>query len=248
VSLRSWWPAALCAALAAAGVDCRREVVDTGELHAQRVVLEHEVAGLRDAVARLEHGESLLPPDDVAVGIDDRMLRELIAAQLPLDVDVDRFHVRLSAAEVRFRGSPLVRLRGSGFLREQPAVSAVVGAIAALDPIRIEPESGTLHAKLTLEHIEIERSGLEALLSGAARDALARRLRRRLEGELPDVQIPIRVQQAVVLPALTHGPVRIDAAQMPIEVGVSRAYAGQGMLWIGVSVRPGALARTGRTP
>ncbi len=242
MATRAW----LCAALlAAAAAGCRNEFEGGGELRAKRVELQREVDGLRQAVGALERGESLLPPSDVAVGIDDRLLRELIAAQLPFEIEVDRFHVSLTEVEVQFRGSPLVKLRGSGFMRERPAISAEVNAIGALEQIRIDPESGTLRAKLSVDHLGIEKAaGLESLLSGAALAELARRLRLQLGGQLPPIQIPVRVQRAVVLPAVTSGPVKIAGASMPLEVGVSRAYAGQGMLWIGVSIRPGDLVRT----
>jgi len=238
------WPCAALVILAAAGVGCRSRFKGGGELRAQRVVLQREVAGLREAVARLERGESLVPPNDVAIGIDDRLLHDLIAAQLPFEVEVDRFHVSLTEAEVQFRGSPLVRLRGSGFVREQPSISAVVNAIGALEQVQVDPASGTLHARISVDHIGIESvSGLESLLSGSTLDELARRVRLQLAEQLPHVQIPVRVQQAVVLPAVTQGPVRIAAASMPLEVSISRAYAGQRMLWIGVHIRPGDLVK-----
>lgn len=242
---RRAWPCVALLALAAGGAGCRGRYEGGGELRARRVLLRREVEGLRAEVARLERGEPLVPPDDVAIGIDDHLLRDLIAAQLPFEADVDRFHVSLTEAEVQFRGSPLVRLRGSGFVRDQPAVSAVVNAIGALEQIRVDPGSGTLHAKISVDHVGIEKaSGLESLLSGATLDELARRLRLRIAGQLPGVQIPVRVQQAVVLPAVSQGPVRLSGASMPLEVTVSRASAGEGLLWIGVRIRPGDLVKT----
>ena len=82
------------------------------------------------------------------------------------------------------------------------------------------------------------------LLSGSALDELARTLRLQLGDQLPPIQIPVKIQQAVELPAVTNGPVKIAGASMPLEVGVSGAFAGQGLLWIGVRVKPGDLAKT----
>jgi hypothetical protein len=207
-------------------------------------VLEHEVAGLSQAVAALERGESLLPANDVALGVEDRLVRDLVVAQLPVSFDVDRFHLSLTGAEVRFLGSPLVTLHGSAFLKEQPTVSAEVDAVGSLEDIRVEPASGVLRARIGVDRIGIERAGgLAALLGGAALDELAHRLQRRIEGQLPEVQIPVRVQQAVSFPAVASGPVRIAAAEMPLVVAVSRVYAGQGILWIGIRVRAGEPTR-----
>jgi hypothetical protein len=214
------------------------------ELQERRVALEHEVAGLRQAVAALERGESLLPANDVALGVEDRLVRDLVVAQLPVSFDVDRFHLSLTGAEVRFLGSPLVTLHGSAFLKEQPTVSAEVDAVGSLEDIRVEPASGVLRARIGVDQIGIERAGgLAALLGGAALDELARRVQRRIEGQLPEVQIPVKVQQAVSFPAVASGPVRIAAAAMPLVVAVSGVYAGQGILWIGVRVRAGEPTR-----
>ena len=227
------------------GSGCNRGFEGGGDLRAQRVVLKREVVGLREAVARLERGESLIPAGDVAVAIDDKLLRDLIAAQLPFELDVKGFHASLTGVEVQFRGSPIVTLRGSGFLRERPALAASVSAIGALEDIKIDPATGMLGAKISVDHIGVERAaGLEAVLSAAALDELARALRRQLGDQLPPVQIPVKVQQAVELPAVTNGPVKIVGASMPLEVAVSSVFAGQGRLWIGVSVRPGVFEKT----
>ena len=53
-----------CCLLLAAG--CGREFEGAGDLRAQRVVLEREVEGQRDVVARLERGEPILPANDTS--------------------------------------------------------------------------------------------------------------------------------------------------------------------------------------
>ena len=65
-----------------------------GELHARKVTVEREVSGLRQMVSRLERGEPGLPPGDVTIAVEDGLLRDLLAAELPIEVDVDRYHVR----------------------------------------------------------------------------------------------------------------------------------------------------------
>jgi hypothetical protein len=239
---RAW----LCIGLlAAAASGCRSEFEGGGDLRARRVVLRREVAGLRDAVAKLERGESVVPPDDVAVAIDDKLLRDLIGAQLPFELDVKGFHATLTQVEVQFRGSPLVRLRGSGYLQKRPAVSAAVNAIGALENIAVDPATGMLSARIAVDHIGIERAaGLESVLTGAALDELARTLRLQLRDQLPPIQIPVRIQQSVELPWVTSGPVRLAGAAMPLEVGVSNVFAGRGLLWISVRVKPGELVKT----
>jgi len=112
---------------------CDSKFKGGGDLRAQKVVLKREVDGLREAVARLEKGEPILPIDDVAIAIDDTLVRDLIAAQLPFEMDVDRFHVSLTEAEAQFRGSPVVRLRGALNVKKRPSLAAAVNVIGALE-------------------------------------------------------------------------------------------------------------------
>jgi len=220
-----------------------------GDLRAQKVVLKREVDGLHEAVARLEKGQPILPVDDVAIAIDDTLLQDLIAAQLPFEMDVDRFHLSLTEAEAHFRGSPVVRLRGVLNSKKRPDLAAAVSVIGALEDIQVEPSSSTLRAKIAVDHLGIEKAaGVEQFLSGSTMDEVARMVRLQLTDRLPAIQIPVKVQQSIDLPAVTSGPVRIDGARMPLEVAVSQVLAGQGLLWISVHFKPGDLVKTADAP
>ncbi len=245
--------AALCRALvpvlALVLSACDSKFKGGGDLRAQKVVLKREVDGLREAVARLEKGQPILPVDDVAIAIDDTLLQDLIAAQLPFEMDVDRFHLSLTEAEAHFRGSPVVRLRGVLNSKKRPDLAAAVSVIGALEDIQVEPSSSTLRAKIAVDHLGIEKAaGIEQFLSGSTMDEVARMVRLQLTDRLPAIQIPVKVQQSIDLPAVTSGPVRIDGARMPLEVAVSQVLAGQGLLWISVHFKPGDLVKTADAP
>ena len=229
-------------ALAVLLLACQSKFEGGGDLRAQKVVLKREVDGLRAAVARLEKGQAVLPLDDIAIAIEDTLLRDLIAAQLPFEMDVDRFHLSLTEAEAQFRGSPVVRLRGALNLREKPELAAAVNVIGALEDIQVENASSTLRAKIAVDHIGIEKAaGIEQILSGSTLDEAARLIRLQLQDRLPLIQIPVKLQKSIELPAITTGPVRIDGASMPLQVAVSEVMAGQGRLWIAVHFQPGDL-------
>jgi hypothetical protein len=216
-----------------------------GELHARKKTLEREVKGLREVVARLDRGEPALPTGDVMIAVEDGLLRELLEAQLPLEADVDKFHVRLDKAHVAFRGSPLVTLEGKVGLRDRSGLEGEMRMLGALDAIRLDPESGTLRATIAVDHIELKKvAGLEQLVSGGALDDLAQTLRAELADRLPPITIPVKVQQRIELPALATGPVRIDAASMPLEVEVSQVLAVGGTLWVAVHVQAGEFVKT----
>ncbi len=232
----------------AVSTGCHGRQAGAGDLRARKVALQREVEGLRELAGALGQGQSLLPSGDVAVAVEEGLVRDLIRAQLPFEADAERFHARLSEAEVRFRGSPLVRLRGTVSLRDNPGVSGVLVALGAIEDVAVEPATGRLRARLALDHLTIEQaSGAEALVSGATLDELARTLRLQIAPRLPAIEVPVRVQQLIDLPAVTDGPVRLEAAALPLQVGVSRVFAGQGRLWIGVQVRPGDVVKQGAT-
>ncbi|MGE4085399.1 MAG: hypothetical protein AB7H93_20590 [Vicinamibacterales bacterium] len=235
-----------CLALAVA---CDREFEGGGDLRAQRVVLAREVEGLRALVERMERGEPMIPADDIGIAIEDTLVRDLIAAQLPFDADVDRFHLRLVGADVQFRGSPVVRLSGELVVRDQPSFAGKVTLIGALEQISVDQRAATLTAKVAADHLSIdEATGLTQWLSGATLDEIARMVRLEIRDQLPTIQIPVKVRQEIAFPAVTDGPVRLAGARMPLEVAVSQVTAARGRLWIAVRVTPGAFVKTADAP
>jgi hypothetical protein len=244
------WSAALACVFVVAG--CGRGYEGGGDLRARKKTLEREVAGLRDAVGRLERSEPLLPEGDLAVAIDDTLLQGVIAAQLPFESQLGEkgeYGLKLEEAEVRFRGAPSVRLRGRLKRQGRLELEAVVDVIGALDGIAVDAARGALTAKIAVDHIGIEKAaGVEALLRGSTLDEVARMIRLGLADKLPEIQIPVKVQQSIELPAITNGPVRIDGARMPIAANVSQVFAGQGRLWVAIHFQAGELAKTTDAP
>lgn len=240
---------AAAAALALAAAACGNEFEGAGELHAKQVVLRREVQGLRAVAARLDRGQTMLPEGDVAIAIDDSLVKDILSAQLPFDADVDRYHLSLREAEVQFTGSPVVRLRGTLNLLAYPAIQAQVYVIGALENIDVNPETSTMRARIAIDHLGIEKAaGLEAYVSASALDDVGRMIRMRIKDQLPPVQIPVEIQHTIDLPAVTRGPVRIDGARLPLKVSVSQIVAARGTLWIAVRVEPGAIVKTADAP
>ncbi len=239
----------LLALIVAAAPACSREFEGGGDLRAQRVVLKREVEGYREAAARLERGEPVLPKGDVAIAIADALVRDLIGAQLPFEADVDRFHISLRTAEVHFRGSPVVELTGALNLKDRPNLQATARVVGALEQIAVDPQTATLKAHISVDHLAIDKvAGFEQVLSGSTLDELGRTIRLQIKDKLPEIQIPVKVQQSIELPAVTRGPVRLDGARMPLQVEVSQVLAGQGILWIAVHFEPGDLVKTADAP
>ena len=224
---------------------CGRDYEGGGDLRAQRVVLEREVEGLRAMVTRMERGEPMLPRNDIAVAVEEALVRDLLIAQLPFEADVDRFHVQLTSADVQFRGSPTLQLRGRIVVRDQPDLTAAVTVFGALDDVRVDQTSSTLLATVAADHLTIaDVTGAAQFLSGETIDEVARLVRVELSSQLPTLRIPVRLQPSIDFPAVTEGPVRIDGARLPLDVVVSQVVAARGRLWVSVHVTPGAFVAT----
>lgn len=239
--------AALASVVAATG--CKDRYAGGGELHARQIVLRREVEGLRKILARLERQEPMMPPGDASVSITDSLVRDIIASQLPFDADVDRFHIRLQDAEVVFRGNTIVRLLGTLHLRRLPSLEAQVDVIGALEDLAIDPLVSTLSARVAIDHFGIEKgAGLLSTLSGSTRNELGRLIRLKIKDYLPQVEIPLRVQPTIDIPAVTRGPVRIEGASLPLKVAVSQVTAVRGRLWVALHFEPGEMTKTADAP
>ncbi len=235
-------PAAFLVSLAGLGFGCGGPK-GGGEIHARRVVLQREVEGLRELVSRLERGEPALPNNDVLVSIDERLVKTLLEAQLPFQVDVDKYHLRLDRAELTFRGSPLVTLEGEIALRDKPGMAGEVRVLGAFAQIAID-KKGALTTSVEVDHVDIRKlAGLEGFLGSENLNDVARTIRERIQGQIPGIAIPVQVQQAIDIPALTSGPVRLQAATMPLDIGVSQVLASTGSLWVAIRVKPGVFIK-----
>jgi hypothetical protein len=214
------------------------------ELHARLAVLEREVGGLRGTVARLERGEALLPEGSVVVSISEELVTQFVTAQLPFVIGVGRLEVSLNQAEARFAGSPSVNLTGGIALEGHPSLAGEVKAFGTLANIRVDPVNDMLQADVTIDHVDLVKvAGVEAFLAGATVDDLARTVRQEIQGHLPRVQIPVKIEQRIDLPSVTEGPVRIQGATMALSVSVVGVHAGRGVLWVAVRVEPGEFAK-----
>jgi len=217
-----------------------------GELHAQRVVLTREVEGLRVLADRLERGESILPPDDVVVVVEDALVRDLLTANLPFETTVDKYRIHLLRAEVTFRGSPLITLEGTVTPKEGVEVQGEVRVLGALEKIRVDPATGQLSGSVAVDHVDIKRlAGFESFLPGPSLDELARTVRLQLQDRIPDLAIPVKVEPRIDFPALASGPVRMEGATLPLAISVSEVVAGRGRLWVAISLKPGAVTKAG---
>jgi hypothetical protein len=174
------------------------------------------------------------------------VIKEFLDAQLPFEAEAGSFKVRLVQGEALFKGSPAVHLTGEITPTDHPDLVGEIAAQGALENIKVDPGSGTLRATIAIDHVElVKMAGLEKFVGGGSLDELGRVVRKQLAGRLPEVQIPVKIEQGIELPSVTDGPVLIQGARMPLEVAVADVFAGSGLLWVAVRVVPGELVKTG---
>lgn len=211
-------------------------------------MLRRQTEGLRRLIAAADAG-ALFSPDQLAVGIREELVRNLLQRSLPVEtVVVEQFRVRLDKADVTFEsGQSLVTLQG----RVSPVRSAEVFAdlvvLGGLHRFEVDPRSGTLAA-----HFEVDRVELRQVEAGALERGLVRSLNEGLSGSglgalgevVPPVEVPVRFDQAIDFGGFSEGVVVVPPGRLPLHVSVARIVPVAGRLWVLLEVSAGPKARS----
>lgn len=231
------------AAIAALALGCRDDEARVARVRAEKLLLERQIAGLKDLVAAAE-AKTLLKSEQLLVGADEATVQGLIAATLPQErVVANRFRLRLERVEARFRASQgLVVLQG----RASPAGSSDtfvdVTLEGGLDDIVVRPSSGTLVGRVAVYHLRVERAaaaGAEGPAIRALAEALGRERLDALSELVPPVEIPIRLEESIGFEGFEEGPVTAGAGALPMRASVARVLALAGRLWVVLDVGAG---------
>jgi hypothetical protein len=231
-------PLLLIAALVLAG--CHR---GDAALRAEGARLRRQNDGLRALLARVD-GRRFIGDDQLVVGVRQELVRDLLQAQLPLErVVLDRFRFLLDRADVRFEASQsLVSLSGHAETVADPGVYADVTCTGGLEAIEIDPRTGVLVARVTLDHVDLERVGAGVMEDGFARslvEGLGGRGLGALGEVVPPLEIPVRLERAIESRGLADGPVRVAAARLPLHTTAKAVAPVAGRLWIVLEVTAG---------
>jgi hypothetical protein len=222
---------------------CRHELPPPA---AGPAVLARQRAGLESLLEEARSGP-LVPFDRVLVVVDQALVQDLLASAIPYERVISRYRIRVTAATVRFEdGFALVRLDGRASLASSPeaAAFAEVSVFGGLDVLDLDPDSGLLRGEVRAIAVDARRVSVMGV--GAPKDAeeLIEQLgKERLDafGVLASrLQIPVRLERAVTLPAVgPDGGVRIAAASIPLQVAVKQVRALRGKLWVSIDAQVG---------
>lgn len=217
---------------------CHRQTAASAE----QAVLERRREGLAGLMAAAHRG-SLLPFDKMLVAVDEGLVRQVIAATLPFEhVIVDRYRIRVSRADVHFDdGFGLVRLDGEASFADRPETEghAEVTVFGGLDVVALDPESGVMRGAVKIIALDARRVNVYGVRSSVVEDLVEQLGREKLDSFsalASSIEIPVRLEGSVTLPAVGPGEVRIDAATIPVRAAVADVKAFRGKLWVSVDI------------
>jgi hypothetical protein len=202
---------------------------------AQDALLSRQNVELAKLAEAAEKG-TLLDFKGVLVVVDQRLVQDLLRAVTPMDADVGGgFHLRIDAADTAFGdGVALVRMTGIASVHHA-AVGAKVKVFGAIDVVKIDPTTGVLQCTVSILGVEAED---EAALGrndpiGRLTEALAHGGLSLLLGAL---EIPVRVEDRLAIPAVASKRLRIEAENLPLTVAAEQIKVFAGKLWVFVDV------------
>lgn len=197
------------------------------------VVLEQQMQALAALVDAAERG-ALLNFRHVLVVVDQAVVQDLLRAALPIEGRVGAFWVRLESAVTTFDdGLALVHLNGRASLAAATA-GTDLHAYGGVEVVGVDSTSGLLRCQVRVFAVEIpqrDTAGASAPLRGLA-EALGQG---GLAALLRVVEIPVRIDDHVALPAVNLRRLRIAAVRVPIRVSVAEVKVFAGKLWVSLS-------------
>jgi hypothetical protein len=175
--------------------------------------------------------------------VDQRLVQDVVSAVLPLEGEVGGFRVRIEGAQAAFGdGLALLRLAGKASVVGKAASASMV-VYGGLDVVEISPESGRLRGRVSVYSVEVK----EADILGVDERGLTRALAHDgLQALLHFVEVPIRFENTVVVPAVESRRLRIPEMELPLDARIARVRVFGGKLWIEVAVSAGAGSPNGR--
>jgi len=208
----------------------------------EETVLAQQTVALQALVEAADRG-ALLNFRHVLVVVDQGLVQDLLRAAMPLEGPVGGFQVRIESAEASFGdGVALIHLNGKATLI-QSSVAADLKVYGGLEVVSMDPASGLLRCQVRVFGVEADHAdllGIDEPLRGLA-EALSHG---GLAALLRFVEIPVRIDDHLTLPAVDSRRLRIPAARVPIRAEVAEVKVFGGKLWVALAEQASAPVQT----
>ena len=208
---------------------------------AEEAVLERRRQGLMTLVQAAAQGPLVSrDANRILFLVDQSLVAALLATQVPREYVVeDVFRIWVTGARITFEdGLALVRLDArASLVGAEDDAFADVAVFGDLEILRQQPSAAVLRARINLIAVDVRR----VEVAGKRRDAddLVERLgKSRLSAFAKlasDLEIPVRHEHAIEMPAVDDGPVRIEATTLPLRLSLVDVKAFKGRLWISMA-------------
>jgi len=213
------------------------------EFLARQAALERQNQGIRELIAEAEAG-TLIPADRFLVGVDEKILAELLQSQLPFEHKIgDRLAIRLERATMQLRDKyGFMTLEGEAHRIKTPDRKTKLRIEGGLGAVTIDSTTNRLSVKIAVDRIVLLEAGLlDAVLGENGKKFLSERGRDLLEDKLPVLQVPVALAQTIRVPPLEEGPVQLDSLAVPLDLSVERVIAAGGKLWLTIHAELGTV-------
>ena len=185
--------------------------------------------------------------------VDQALVSALLATQVPREYVIDdTYRVWITGATLTFEdGLALVRLDGrASLVGAEEDVYADVAVFGDLEIPREQPSAAVLRTRINLIAVDARR--VEVVGRRRSADEVVERIgKARLSAFAAiasGVEIPVRHEHAIELPAVTDGPARIEAATLPVRLALADVKAFRGRLWISMAASLDAAPAVARPP
>jgi hypothetical protein len=178
------------------------------------------------AYAARERLGSFLPHGDAQLAIRESLLQDVLARSLPIREEFEggRYEARLDSAILDLGdGLASITLLGHGRVVGPNAspLEVYLRLQTHIDVVDFRPDVGTLRAGLAISAAHVLRAGGgPGPFAGPAARFFSSLKIEDWNRQRPSIEIPIRVDQQVMLPAI-EGDLSLDSCRIPLVVGIS---------------------------
>jgi hypothetical protein len=214
---------------------------EESDYQARKALLLRQNRGIRELIDEAERG-TMVPTDRFLIGIDEKIVEQLLRAQLPLESPLGkRFVVRIEHAQVLLRDKfGTITLEGEVHRRATPDRKIAVRILGGLGAVAVDTTTDMLSIAIAIDRIEVLQAGiLEGVLGRGGKKFLAEKGRGVLQNAIPRIQVPVVLTRKIQVPAVDATSIQLDSLSVPLNLSVERVIAAGKKLWVTLNAEVG---------